>query len=62
MYDLAFLASCDTQVIDAYAVMDDADALAEKVQNFFAQAVVGATYDALLVYLEDVSHLSVDSF
>ncbi|CAI5523451.1 unnamed protein product [Closterium sp. Naga37s-1] len=39
-------------VIDAYAVMDDAATLADKVQNFFAQSVVTCTYDTLLQFLE----------
>ncbi|CAI7781026.1 unnamed protein product, partial [Closterium sp. NIES-53] len=43
-------------VIDAYAVMDDAATLADKVQNFFAQSVVTCTYDTLLQFLEQVCH------
>jgi len=42
------------QVVDAYAVMDDAPSLAEKAQNFFAQSVVTETYDTLLHFMDQV--------
>ena len=43
------------KVIDAYAVMDNASSLAEKVQTFFAQSVVAETYDVLRLFYYQAS-------